>query len=78
MCARISLFNEEGYSFFISRKEEEYELKNICGPNLGPQISKSRVLPYAITEQGVAMLATVLHTKIADEISMRIIDDFYI
>lgn len=54
----------------------EDEFLNICGPNLGPQASKSRTLPHAFTEQGVAMLATILHTKVADEISMKIIDAF--
>ena len=32
--------------------------------------------PYAFTEQGVAMLATVLRTKVAEEISIRIMDAF--
>jgi hypothetical protein len=52
------------------------ELKYICGPKLGPQINKSRTLPYAYTEHGVAMLATILKTKIADEINLKIIDAF--
>lgn len=51
------------------------ELRNICGPKLGPQTAKIRSLPFAFTEQGVAMLATILHTDIADEISMKIIDE---
>ena len=38
--------------------------------------SKSRSLPYAFTEQGVAMLASVLKTKVAEEISIRIMDAF--
>lgn len=32
--------------------------------------------PYVFTESGVAMLATVLKTKVADEISIRIMDAF--
>jgi len=36
----------------------------------------TRTLPYAFTEQGVAMLATVLRTKVAEEISIRIMDAF--
>ena len=36
----------------------------------------SRTLPYAFTEQGVAMLATVLNTKVATEVSIRIMDAF--
>ena len=38
--------------------------------------AKSRVNPYVFTEQGVAMLATVLKTSVAAEISMSIIDAF--
>ena len=36
----------------------------------------SRTLPYVFTEQGVAMLATVLNTKVATEDSIRIMDAF--
>ena len=40
-------------------------------------ISKmSRTLPYAFTESGVAMLATVLRTEVAEQISIRIMDAF--
>ena len=34
----------------------------------------SRSLPYAFTEQGVAMLATILRTKVAEIVSIRIMD----
>lgn len=36
----------------------------------------SRTLPYVFTEQGVAMLATILRTKVAEEISIKIMDAF--
>ena len=36
----------------------------------------SRSLPYAFTEQGVAMLSSVLHSPAAIQISIRIIDTF--
>jgi len=36
----------------------------------------SRTLPYVFTEQGVAMLATILRTKVAEEVSIRIMDAF--
>ena len=36
----------------------------------------SRSLPYAFTEQGVAMLATVLRTSVAETISIKIMDAF--
>ena len=32
--------------------------------------------PYVFTEQGVAMLATVLRTKVAEEVSIKIMDAF--
>lgn len=35
-----------------------------------------RKMPFVFTEQGVAMLATVLKTPVADVVSMRIIDAF--
>ena len=35
-----------------------------------------KYLPYVFTEQGVAMLATVLRTEVAEEISIRIMDAF--
>lgn len=38
--------------------------------------TKTRSLPYVFTEQGVAMLATVLRTDVADEISVKIMDAF--
>ena len=36
----------------------------------------TRTLPYVFTEQGVAMLATVLRTNVAEEISIKIMDAF--
>jgi len=49
-----------------------------CGHKLGPQnkISKIRSLPYAFTEQGVAMLATIIRTDIAAAVSIKIMDAF--
>ena len=38
--------------------------------------SMSRSLPYVFTEQGVAMLATILRTSVAEEISIQIMDVF--
>ena len=35
-----------------------------------------KYLPYAFTEQGVAMLATVIKTEVAEEISIKIMDAF--
>ena len=36
----------------------------------------SRVLPYAFTEEGVAMLSAILRTTVAEEISIKIMDAF--
>lgn len=36
----------------------------------------SRTLPYVFTEQGVAMLATVIRTDVAAQVSIRIMDAF--
>ena len=38
----------------------------------------SRTLPYVFTEQGVAMLATILRTKVAEKVSIRIMDAFVV
>ena len=62
----------ERYMFQLN----ELEFKNICGPNLGPQVNKIRTMPYAFTEQGVAMLATILKTPVADIVSMKIYDAY--
>ena len=35
-----------------------------------------KYLPYVFTEQGVAMLAAVLRTKVSEEVSIRIMDAF--
>ena len=37
---------------------------------------KSRSLPYVFTEQGIAMLATILHTPVAAEVSVNIMRAF--
>ena len=64
--------------FYFQLKEEEYN-------NLKFQIETSssknnyggvRKLPYVFTEQGVAMLASVVHTAVAAEISVRIMRTF--
>ena len=36
----------------------------------------SRTLPYVFTEEGVAMLATILRTEVAEKVSIRIMDAF--
>ena len=53
----------------------EVELKYLRSKNLTAN-RKSRSLPYAFTEQGIAMLATVLHTPVAAEVSVNIMRAF--
>ena len=50
----------------------------ICGHKLGPQISISKIrnFPYVFTEQGVAMLATIIRTQVAVDVSIKIMDAF--
>lgn len=44
--------------------------------SLGNDYGGRRYNPYVFTEQGVAMLATVLKTEVAEEISIKIMDAF--
>lgn len=59
--------------FMFQLTEEEYK-------NLQFQFettnNMSRTLPYVFTEQGVAMLASVLRTPVAEEMSVKIMDAF--
>jgi len=59
------------YMFQLTKEEYNYLRFQTETPN-----NMSRTLPYVFTEQGVAMLATVLKTKVAEEISIRIMDAF--
>ena len=52
--------------FFNLRFQSETAIEN----------NMSRSLPYAFTEQGVAMHATVLRTPVAEKISIKIMDAF--
>ena len=70
----------ERFMFQLTKEESEEissrfqtetlnNLTNLRGSNI-------KYLPYAFTEQGVAMLATILRTKVAEEVSIRIMDAF--
>ena len=61
----------ERFMFQIT-KEEFKELRF----QLETTNNMSRTMPYIFTEQGVAMLATILRTKVAEEASIRIMDAF--
>ena len=60
--------------FYFQVNEEEFN--KICGFNLKLQNNKIRSLPYVFTEQGVAMLATVIRTDVAAKVSIDIMRAF--
>ena len=60
--------------FYFQLNEEEYN--QICGFNLKLQNNKIRNLPYVFTEQGVAMLATIIRTDVAAKVSIDIMRAF--
>ena len=60
--------------FYFQLNEEEYN--QICGFNLKLQNNKIRSLPYVFTEQGVAMLATIIRTDVAAKVSIEIMRAF--
>ncbi len=62
---------------FQLTKDEYYNILRFQSETLELEQGKySKYLPYAFTEQGVAMLATVLRTPVAEEISIKIMDAF--
>ena len=67
----------ERFMFQLTAEESkniwfQVETKNGITETRGGKYNK----PYVFTEQGVAMLATILRTKVAEEISIRIMDAF--
>ena len=66
----------ERFMFRLSR-DEYYKILRFQSETLEfDQGRYSKYLPYVFTEQGVAMLATILRTKVAEEISIKIIDAY--
>ena len=71
----INRFPQDFY--FQLNKEEYYEVLRFQFGTLELEQGKySKYLPYVFTEQGVAMLASVLHTNLAEEVSVRIMRSF--
>lgn len=62
------------YMFQLNNNEFEYLRSQNVTANMN--ITKKRFFPYAFTEQGVAMLSSVLKNKKAIIISIQIIDAF--
>ena len=68
----------EDFCFQLTREEYEKYLRSqtvILEPGRGKY---SKYLPYAFTEQGISMLSSVLRTKIAAEVSIRIMRTFVV
>ena len=61
------------FSFILSDDELENLWSKFSTANIS---SKSRTNPRVFTEQGVYMLATILKSKVATEVSIRIMDTF--
>lgn len=64
--------------FYFQLTEEEYYniLKSQTGTLELEQGKYSKYLPYVFTEQGVAMLATIIRTEVASKISINIMRAF--
>jgi len=62
-------------TFCFQLIDEEYEILRFQSGTSNTKGGR-RTLPYAFTEQGVAMLSAVLHSKIAIEVSIQIINSF--
>ena len=60
------------FMFQLSAKE----FKNLISQNVISSWDGTRKLPYAFTEQGVAMLSSILNSDIAIEVNIRIIRVF--
>jgi len=65
-------FNEDDFMFTLSKEE----LENLRSQNGTTNLSMTRALPYAFTEQGVYMLATVINSPVAIDISKNIMRTF--
>ena len=70
----INRFSER-FIFQLTKDEYDYLRFHF---ETAKENNMSRTLPYVFTEQGVAMLARVLKTKVATEVSIRIMDAFVV
>jgi hypothetical protein len=68
----VERFNEDDF-MFVTTKEEFENLRSQIGT---ANFSKTRALPFAFTEQGIYMLATVINSPIAIDISKNIMRTF--
>ncbi len=65
-------FNEDDF-MFVTTKEEFENLQSQIGT---ANLAKTRALPFAFTEQGIYMLATVINSPVAIDISKNIMRTF--
>ena len=66
----------EGYSFQLSDNEYNNLRSNFLTSSLESGYGGRRYNPRVFTEQGIAMLSTILKSKVAVETSIRIMDAF--
>ncbi len=64
--------------YFQLTKEEYLNLKSQIGTSSSNEYGGVRKMPYVFTEQGVAMLASVLRTNVASSVSIDIMRAFVI
>ena len=64
------------FYFQLTENEIDYVSRSQTGTLKIEQGHNVKYLPYAFTEQGIAMLATVLKTEVAAEMSIKIMDAF--
>lgn len=72
----LDRFPEDFY--FQLTKEEYLNLKSQIGTSSSNEYGGVRKMPYVFTEQGVAMLASVLRTSVASSVSVDIMRAFVI
>ena len=68
----IERFDEEDFMFQLTQKEFD----DLLCQNGTAKLAKTRTLPFAFTEQGVYMLATVIKSGVAVDVSKSIMRTF--
>lgn len=66
----------ERFMFQLTKEESSRFHTETLNEKNSKRGSNIKYLPYAFTEQGIAMLATILKTKNADNVSIAIMDAF--
>ncbi len=66
----------ERFMFQLTEQEYDFLVSQIAIPKKVDKRGGTRYLPYAFTEQGIAMLSSVLRSDIAISVSINIMDAF--